>query len=201
MHYSPHTSATVFAGHRRLASGVLHEVVLAAKAAADTGDAVLVFNDASGHLIELDLRGSEQDVVQRLAAAAHPAPNLADISSRGRPHLGVVSRDVTLLPRHWEWLAAQPGGASATLRRLVEQARRASGGEQRREAQESSYRVMSTLAGHLPGFEEAARALFACDAARFADQVAGWPEDVRSYVSRLAMPGFARELASRNLGA
>src|SRR3546814_490284 len=107
---------------------------------------------------------------------------------RGRPKLGVTAREVTLLPRHWDWLAAQPGGASVALRKLVEQAMR-DDRQTRRAAQEAAYRVMTALAGDLPGYEEAIRALFAGDRQRFEQQIAGWPADLRDYVTRLAFNG------------
>jgi hypothetical protein len=98
----------------------------------------------------------------------------------------VVAREVTLLPRHWEWLADQRGGASAALRRLVDEARRASGGVKRRAAQETAYRFMSAMAGDLTAFEEAARALFADDRSRMEQHMASWPQDIRDHVLRLA---------------
>jgi hypothetical protein len=101
--------------------------------------------------------------------------------------LGVVAKEVTLLPRHWDWLNLQPGGASVALRKLVEEARRTSGHHDRvRAAQESAYRFMSAVAGNLSGFEEAARALFAYDRRRFSQMIAAWPDDVRDYAVRLA---------------
>jgi hypothetical protein len=110
----------------------------------------------------------------------------------GRPKLGVTAREVTLLPRHWEWLAAQPGGASVTLRKLVEEARRAGAGDDlRRQAQERAYRFMTVMAGDRPGFEEATRALFAGDGARFAQCVAVWPQDIRTHAERLGEAAFA----------
>ena len=106
---------------------------------------------------------------------------------RGRPKLGVVAREVTLLPRHWEWLAAQPGSASVTLRRLVEDARKSGGAKQRaRAARDAAYAFMHALAGDFPGFEEAIRALYADDRTRFENQVTDWPADVRDYAIRLA---------------
>ena len=106
---------------------------------------------------------------------------------RGRPKLGVVAREITLLPRHWDWLNSQPGGASVALRKLVEEARRGSGDRDRiRSAQEAAYHFMSAIAGNLPGFEEASRALFAYDRRRFGDLIAAWPEDVRDHVIKLA---------------
>jgi hypothetical protein len=106
---------------------------------------------------------------------------------RGRPRLGVTAREVTLLPRHWDWLATQPGGASAALRRLVDLARRDNlAGDRRRETQEAVHRVMTTLAGNLPGYEEALRALYAGDGESFSRRMAEWPHDVRTYVQALA---------------
>ena len=106
---------------------------------------------------------------------------------RGRPKLGVVAREITLLPRHWEWLGTQPGGASVALRKLVEEARRANGDVDRaRAAKEAAYRFMSTMAGNLAGFEEASRALFADDRRRFVGLIAGWPDDIRDHVVKLA---------------
>jgi hypothetical protein len=167
---------TVFDGCRRLAGGPLPELALIVKRAQENGAAgpLLIFDDSTGRCRDVDTRGSDAEVLARLVA-------------RGRPKLGVTAREVTLLPRHWEWLAAQPGGASVALRKLVEAALRdVTGKEERRQAQERAYHFMSALAGDLPGFEEAARALFANDATRFATQTAAWPPDVRDHAGRLA---------------
>lgn len=105
----------------------------------------------------------------------------------GRPKLGVVAREVTLLPRHWQWLSSQPEGASVVLRKLVEEARRANAGKDGvRRSQEAANRFMSVMAGDAPGFEEAARALFAGDAERFDQRVEGWPADLRDHAGTLA---------------
>ncbi|OWJ66181.1 hypothetical protein BWR60_15625 [Inquilinus limosus] len=176
------TPCTAFEGQSLLRAGPLIELALAVKAASGP---VLVFDDATGRVVDLDLRGSDAEIVARLAPAESGEP--AEPRGRGRPKLGVVGREVTLLPRHWEWLAAQPGGASVALRRLVDEARRAGGAAQRRRAaREAGYRVMSAMAGDLPGFEEASRALFAGDRARFEQETAAWPADLRAYVTRLA---------------
>lgn len=183
-------SYTSFQGHRRLASGAPHVVALAAKLAAERDDArpVLVFDDSTGRAIDLDTRGSDEDVLARYGAV--PAGN-TEVSGvprgRGRPKLGVVAREVTLLPRHWEWLESQPGGPSVTLRKLVEEARRTHGERDRaRGAQERAYHFMSAMAGDMPGFEEAVRALFANDRVKFAEWIAAWPADVRDYATQLA---------------
>lgn len=186
---SPTGSFTAFAGHRRLSTGSLAVVALAVKRAVRARPAtpVLAYDDATGRVVELDTRGTDADVLARLPAAAQPddAPR-----GRGRPRLGVVGREVTLLPRHWDWLAAQPGGASVALRKLVEHAKKhGSEAERRRRRHDAAYHFMSSLAGDLPGFEEAARALFADDAVRFATHIARWPRDVRAYATALAFPG------------
>jgi len=191
-------SYTAFDGHRRLASGPLAMVALAVRQAA--GDAmsgsILIFDDATGRSIDLDLRGTADDIRARYAApsadasggAGEPAgAGVAEQRGRGRPKLGVVSREVTLLPRHWEWLGAQPGGASVALRKLVEDARRThAAADRQRDAQARAYHFMSAMAGDLPGFEEAARALYANDPARLAELIAGWPDDVRDHALALA---------------
>jgi hypothetical protein len=171
-------SLTAFAGARLVAQGELAAVANAAHASRD--ESLLIFDDATGRAVDLDLRGSVEDVLARLEQATASKP------ARGRPKLGVIAREVTLLPRHWEWLAGQPGGASAALRRLVDQARRDTGdADAIRRAQEATYRVMTALAGDLPGYEEATRALFGGDQTRFADLTALWPTDVGDYVRSL----------------
>lgn len=176
---------TAFLEGHRLASGPLHEVavaVLRAQQAQPKGQA-LVFSDASGECVGLDLRGGEESIAARYTVAA---PTQAP-RGRGRPKLGVVAREVTLLPEHWDWLAVQQGGASVALRKLVHEARRNDGDRGRtRQARDRAYHAMSTLAGNLAGFEEASRALFAGDHERLVAQMATWPEDVRAYVLRLA---------------
>lgn len=187
---------TAFQGARRLASGSLAELAVAVLRAGRRPDATapLIFNDFTGDQVELDLRGSEQDVRARHAAAPvaanAPVPD-APVRARGRPRLGVTAREVTLLPQHWDWLAAQPGGASVALRKLVHQAMRFGSEHERiRRAQERSYRVMVALAGDRPGFEEAARALFAADVERLRSTTQAWPRDVREHVLRLADPEY-----------
>ncbi|MBA1158580.1 DUF2239 family protein [Microvirga mediterraneensis] len=183
---------TLFAGTRIMAAGPLVDVALAAKAleGAQEGPAI-IFEDATGRVVDVDMRGGSAEIVSRLVAREQEADAASKASApaqgRGRPRLGVVSREVTLLPRHWEWLSAQPGGASQAVRRLVDEARQTDGGESRkRAAQEASYRFMSAVAGDFPGYEEALRALFAGHEKQFADLTAPWPEDVRAYARRLA---------------
>ena len=190
----PALRCTAFAGSRRIASGELRHVALKAKQAFDAGKTVLVFEDANGRPIELPLELPAGDLLKRLAeplpsgpADATPAPPRGP----GRPRLGVVAREVTLLPRQWDWLAAQPGGASVALRRLVDDARKVSvDGDRRRAAQEAAYRFMQAMAGNEAGFEDAARALFAGDVGRFEEHSATWPDDVREHAALLAADAF-----------
>jgi hypothetical protein len=180
-------SFTAFEGRRRLRSGALAEVALAVKQAEQrVSERVAIFSDATGRPIDLDLRGSDKEILARLP----PGPAQFEVApprGRGRPKLGVVAREVTLLPRHWEWLNAQPGGASVALRKLVEAARRANGDKDRsRAARDAAYHFMSAMAGDLPHFEEASRALFADDRRRFTRLIAAWPDDIRDHIVRLA---------------
>lgn len=188
---------TAFADQRRIASGPLHEVALKAKAEADKDPdrPILIFEDATAELIEIDLRGSAGDVRERIAAwvpgpssaGLAPTDSSSDRRGRGRPKLGVVAREVTLLPRHWDWLKAQPGGASVALRKLVDEARHRHAGRDRvRRSQEAAYRFMLMMAGDRRNFEEAARALFAGDSKRFADMTEPWPHDIRAHAEKLA---------------
>jgi hypothetical protein len=191
-------SFTAFLGPNRLASGPLADVAIAVTKASKLAAAppILIFDDASGRQIDLDLRGSEREIVKRLPQPASGPEAPADHSAtaeprgRGRPKLGVVAREVTLLPRHWDWLATQSGGASVALRKLVEEARRTGGDRDRsRAARDAAYHFMSAMAGNFPGFEEATRALFADDRRRFAGLIAGWPDDIRDHAARLAFAG------------
>jgi hypothetical protein len=183
-----------FAGPRCIASGGLEEVALKAKAWADGGERVpaVIYDDATGLPVYPDLRGTREDVLRKLdARRAREADVSEDTeapkrSGPGRPKLGVVSREVSLLPRHWEWLNAQPSGASAALRRLVEEAmRRGQGRERTRKAQEAAGRFMLAVAGDLPAYEEASRAFYAKDYARFDRLIHPWPADIREHVRRL----------------
>lgn len=175
-----------FAGRELVASGELPRVAAAIEAMREAGDNrnVLFFDHTTGR--QVDLAVLPQD-----ASSAAPADKPKN-RVPGRPKLGVVGREVTLLPRHWEWLNAQPGGASVALRKLVEQARKANAGQDRvRRAQEAAYRFMSAMAGNERGFEEAARALFASDASAFEEHSRTWPADVRRHSRRLAEDAFS----------
>jgi hypothetical protein len=189
-----------FEGDRRIASGDLREVACAAKQTLNRREhaSILVFDDASSGPIEIDFRGTVEDVLARLPDTTGGTATLDDAPSAprgpGRPKLGVVAREITLLPRHWDWLAQQSGGASVAIRRLVDEARRTGDDKHRfRQAQEAAYRFMSVMAGNRPHYEDAIRALFAGQPVRFTELIAGWPADVREHASRLAERAFQRD--------
>lgn len=197
---------TSFDGQRHLASGTLPTVALAIKRALELGAAgpVLIFDNRTGRSIDVDMRGSDDEIRARLTdrpgargtpsamrraegAEEADAQEAAAPRGRGRPKLGVIAREVTLLPRHWDWLSAQPGGASVALRKLVDEARRThTERDARRLAHERAYHFMSAMAGDFPGFEEATRALFADEASGFQMRVADWPADIRRHIEWLA---------------
>jgi uncharacterized protein len=197
--YSTH--CTAFDESRCIVSGELALVAIKTKEFYDRTDSgtVFIFDDVTGERIEVDLSGTAEDVRRRFKAPPveiEPDAASADTAKAGprgpgRPRLGVVAREVTLLPRHWDWLNSQPGGASVALRKLVEVARRVNESKDRiRQSQEAAYRFMSPMAGDRPGFEEATRALFAGKRERFDELTEPWPADIRDYVRKLAAAAF-----------
>lgn len=176
-------SVVSFLGDVRIAAGPLAGALPLIHAAAQSGGAQpMVFDAATGRVVDLDLRGDVADALARLT----PAP-AAEKRGPGRPKLGVTAREVTLLPRHWDWLSAQPGGASVALRKLVEaQMKAGEGPERARRAKEATYRFLTAMAGDRPGYEEAVRWLFAGDWTAFDAAVEGWPEDVRETAREMA---------------
>ena len=200
-------TVTAFRGHEVLAAGALRDVARvvwrAVKDAESHHGTVLVFDDATGRVIDFEMRGDERamlahvDVMLRMSQAALVQTNDATSGDsvdpvprpRGRPKLGVVAREITLLPRHWEWLATQPGGASVALRKLVDAARRTHTDEDRtKAARDVAYRFMHAMAGDLTQFEEVIRALYRGDEARFRELIAEWPIDIAAYSTQLAFP-------------
>ena len=180
----PSPSYTAFRGDRQVAAGSLEEMLRGTcQRVRGAGRAdVLIFDDETGKQVDFDFRGSADEVVARALALRPGAPS----SGPGRPRLGVVAREVTLLPRHWEWLEQQPNGASAALRRLVDEARKREPARERaRRARDAANRFMTAMAGNRVGFEEATRALFAGDRERLDELVRPWPRDIRAHVLRL----------------
>jgi uncharacterized protein len=183
---------TAFAGDRRIVSGPRDRMLRGTWRRLHAGESqtVLIFDDETGRQVDFDLRGSADEVVARAGRARSEAP----APTRGRPRLGVVPREVTLLPRHWEWLEQQPNGISAALRRLVDEARkREPEKEQARRARDAASCFMTAMAGNRPGYEEASRALFAGDRARFTVLVRPWPRDIRAHLERLLRSGDTAE--------
>ena len=197
-----------FDGDRHAASGDLREVARAAKETLDRRQdaSIIVFDGKTSATVDIDFRGSVADVLARLpdnSSAPIPAEDAAvsPLRGPGRPKLGVVAREVTLLPRHWEWLAKQPGGASVAIRKLVEAASRTGEDQDRiRQAQEAAYRFMSVTSGNKPHYEDAIRALFAGDAVRLERLIAEWPADIRGHTARLAERAFHRPAPAATSG-
>jgi thiamine kinase-like enzyme len=184
------TQVTAFEGDHRIASGSLQDVTQAIRELFETRQIVapLIFDNQTGAQIDLALRlasGNE-------AGSTHPnTAESADPRSVGRPRLGVIAREVTLLPRHWEWLGQQEGGASAALRKLIDRARRENAGEDRmRAGREALYRFMTAIAGNAPGYEDALRALFAGNSEQFINSTLHWPTDIREHAWQMAPASF-----------
>lgn len=192
-----HVYCTAFLGVSVVASGSIQHVVTTVKAALDERELtqVLLFNDSTGKPVDVDFRGKIDDVLTRLGEPFGDLPseevNQQPTRRVGRPKLGVVSGEVTLLPRHWEWLKSQPGGASVTLRKLIEEARRAGDKQNNiREAQQATYSFMTAMAGDFHQYEEALRALYASDVDHFYHCINDWAPDIRDHVKKLAAHAF-----------
>ena len=188
----PTPSYIAFHQGRRVAAGTLREIAVALTLHdPDVRGSVLIFDAATSEQADIDFDGTIAEVVERTERRELATADSQERRARGRPRLGVVAREVTLLPRHWDWLAEQPGGASVALRRLVEAARREhSDRDIVRRAQEATYRFMAATLGNAPGFEEAIRALFSSDAATFDRLTSPWPDDLRAHTRELARPAF-----------
>lgn len=192
---NPLTSWTAFQDNQQFASGDPWDVAITVSHALQQqpGQNIYIFDDQAGRMVDIDLTISPAALMAQLQAQYTVNETTAPEALRGagRPKLGVVAREVTLLPRHWEWLATQPSGASATLRKLVEQARKQDQATVAiRQAQEATDRFMNAMLGNAPGYEAAARALYAGQKENFLHYTEQWPTDLRNYVQRLAEPAF-----------
>jgi uncharacterized protein len=167
-----------FAVNRLIAAGPREKVLRASKKHIDKGGPhPLIFEELSGRQVDFDFRGSIDDVLTRVSETAKAGP--------GRPRLGVVSREVSLLPRHWDWLESQPNGASAAIRRLVDEARHNETGIERgRHVRNGINKLLWAVAGDFANFEEVARALDAREDTRLDGLMSSWPKDLRDYVFR-----------------
>jgi|TARA_B110000879_G_scaffold21779_1_gene27840 hypothetical protein len=167
-------SVFAFAGEKLIAEGLTVEVKGKIQNLVDRQN-VLVFDQDNGRQISLIF---DQESASELSSSSEGRPALKN--KPGRPKLGVVGREITLLPRHWEWLDGQRGGASATLRRLIDQCRAENMGQDMiRLAQDSTNRFIYAIAGNLSNFEEAVRALYGNNPDRFAECMRLWPADIR----------------------
>jgi hypothetical protein len=187
------TTYVAFVGSRRVASGTRRQLLGALKQRfdADSSELVLTFDVETGAQLDFDLRGTLQEVLERHDAPPRVGP--------GRPKLGVTCREVSLLPRHWEWLNEQPSGASAALRRLVEQATRAAPeAERARRIRAALSRFLTATAGDRPGYEDACRSLFAGDTERFEGLVKRWPKDIREHAIARAQEAADADRAGRH---
>ncbi len=187
-------SYTAFAGDQRIAGGEAESMVRRVKAALDGGETrpLLIFEDDTGLQIDFDFEGTPGEVVDKLArhprliARGDAAAEDDKPRGPGRPKLGVVSREVSLLPRHWDWLSSQPGGMSGALRRLIDEARKRDAAPQRaKQARDAVSRFLWTMAGNRPGFEDASRALYRGDLEGMRVRMASWPEDIRAHVDQM----------------
>jgi hypothetical protein len=184
MQEDPAKCYTAFSGFSLVATGSLRAVLTAVREAQqrDPSAQILIFDEESGKQVDFDLRGTLDEVLARVAPPASKR-------GPGRPSLGVVCREVSLLPRHWEWLESQPARASGTLRRLVDSAMKNESADSRsRRRLEAAGRLMWSLAGNLEGFEEASRALYARRWPEFSMRIASWPQDLRSHLERIVQP-------------
>ncbi|KAA8787723.1 hypothetical protein ABIE27_002971 [Paenibacillus sp. 4624] len=197
---STQMNCTAFVGRKHFAKGTLQDVVKVVKENLEENEIVelLIFDDFTGKPIDIDFRGSLEDVLNRLnskpGCLTDTKENEQPVRRAGRPKLGVVSGEVTLLPRQWDWLKAQPGGASVTLRKLIDEARRSGeNGNKVRAAQEITYHFMTAMAGDFPQYEEALRALYAANENRFYESINDWTPDIRDYIKFLASNAFTQE--------
>ncbi len=184
---------TAFSEHQKIASGDAAAVALQVKKflSKNRGSRLLVFEDLTGHQIEFDLRGTEKEILTRLQESSQEESG--DKAGPGRPKLGVVSREISLLPAHWDWLSLQPGGASAALRKLVHEAKKQNSvQDQVRQSQNASHKFMTAIAGNLPQYEEALRALYAQNKTVFESLIGSWPKDIREYLKKTAKPALTQ---------
>lgn len=179
---------TAFAGDRMIASGDVKTMLVQTKACLDAGETsqILIFEDHTGKQVDFDFRGAPEEVLARLDSHPLFAAEPKRQTGPGRPKLGIVCREVALLPRHWEWLEQQPNGISAALRRLVDDARKQDPEkEQTRATRDAISRFMTAMAGNLPNYEEALRALYAGNDDQFHLLIKDWPDGIRTHIENL----------------
>ncbi|MCH7331632.1 DUF2239 family protein [Acinetobacter modestus] len=169
---------TAFLNEQCLASGLLADVAIAIQQHANQSNStILIFNDQTGRQIDLDLSGSEQNIQQRYAE-----PEM--VKKVGRPKLGVISREITLQQKHWDWLDQQSSSASAVIRKLIDKELNDPNSESNRMlAKQATDRFMSAMLGNMPNYEEATRALYQGDREVFLDLIRDYPKDIKEYLT------------------
>ncbi|MBN1412503.1 MAG: DUF2239 family protein [Spirochaetales bacterium] len=170
------TNFTAFAGHSLIASGDLRTILTLTKKYLDSGqnEPILIFNDETGRQHDFNMQGTLQEVLDRAMDQPQKGP--------GRPKLGVINKEVSLLPRHWEWLNRQQHRASGTIRRLVEAAQKEGKGNRAKALLEAAGNFMWAMTGNFKGFEEASRALYARKWEKLEEIISSWPADVKNHL-------------------
>lgn len=187
---------TAFDNTSIIAHGSLRDVILKTKKILGKSEnsSFLIFSDSTGKTIDFNFQGTEKEILKRLEIFVSNSDEKIELARPGRPKLGVISREISLLPRHWEWLATQSSGASSSIRNLIEDAiKKSTSKVSLKQQQEKVYRVMTTLAGDLDGYEEAIRSLYKRDRESFIKFTKGWSKDLRSYLEKLTNDVFEVE--------
>jgi len=197
MLYAPDLPVTAFVGTEVIATGTLIDVATKCRELLDAETPVreiLIYSDTNSHPVELDLSGDVDEVRARILVGSYKKTEPEDKKTRaGRPKLGVIGKEVTLLPRQWDWLKMQRGGASVTLRKLVAEAMKAAGPEADHQIRKQAvYHMMVSIGGNLPNFEEAIRCLYADDQEGFIKMIDAWPVGLRDYLVRISEEAFSR---------
>ena len=144
---------------------------------------VLIFDHTDGRQWDFNFQGTLEEVLSR---AIVPEDDNCNKPGPGRPRLGIVSREVTLLPRHWDWLEQQPGKASGTLRRLVEDAmKHPSDDFIIRQKQEALGRIISSVGGNLIGFEDFLRILHRKEWNKVEEVIKEWPLGIKKIITTI----------------
>ena len=173
-----------------IGQGELTDVALAAHRFLRThpDQSALILQDSTCQIIDLDLSGDEALLERK--ANHYPIRSQAPVPDSKDP----ITGEITLLPRHWQWLAEQGGNASATLRRLIDEARRdpkQKADNECRRRQQLTYRFCQALCGDFQGYEDALRALYAADKDSFKTHISTWPADFALRAEALAEPIWA----------
>lgn len=181
---------TAFEEFKIVSQGTLDDVAISVKhRLKEQGSSnILIFSDSTGRQIDLDLSGTDKQVLDRLKVFT--TSSVQTQSGAGRPKLGVLPREISLLPSHWEWLLNQEGGSSAVIRNLIDEKMKTQLIHKNKIAQERTYKFLSAHAGNLPSFEDAVRFLYRKDKKKFMDQISGWPKDVLKYTLSLSSDAF-----------